>query len=77
MTTRDQALGIARDARTADEVERAMVVLAAQADDPEVDAVRAELSARLDAITAGLTPPMSRETSRYVDATRNPGSDNW
>lgn len=67
----------AREARTADEIERAMMALGALPSDPEVAAARADLSGRLDATTAKLSPPMSRETSRYVDATRNPGADNW
>lgn len=77
MTPRAQALVLARDARSADEVERAMVALAALPDDAELVTVRAELSARFDAITAGRIPPVSRETSRYIDATRDPGGDNW
>lgn len=77
MTTRDQAMTMAGNARSADEVEQAMVALAALPGDSELDAVRAELSARLDAITAGLSPQLSREMSRYVDATRNPGGDSW
>lgn len=77
MTTREQALILARDARSAEEVERAMMALAALPDDAALDTVRAELSARFDAITAGRIPPVSRETSRYIDATRNPGGDDW
>lgn len=76
MTTRDQALTIAVEARTAEEIERAMMLLAALPDDPEVDAVRTDLSARLDAATAGLVPPVSHETSRFIDVTYGGGADN-
>ena len=75
--TKDQALLLARDARSAEELERAMMALAALPADPDVDAARADLSARFDAATDELTPPLSREGSRLIDATRNPGSDSW
>lgn len=70
--TKDQAIALAGAARTPEEVDRAMVALAALPGDADGDAVRAELSITLDALTKGRIPPVSRETSRYFDAIRNP-----
>lgn len=70
--TKDQAIAMAGAARTPEEVERAMMALTALPGDADVDAVCAELSITLDALTKGRIPPVSRETSRYLDAIRNP-----
>ena len=73
--TKDQAIALAGAARTPEEVDRAMVALAALPGDADVDAVRAELSITLDALTKGRIPPVSRE-GRMADLILNPGFDN-
>lgn len=74
--TKDQAIAMAGAARTPDEIERAMVALAALPDDPEVDAARAALSRAFDQRGGTRGGRDERDASRMSDIALNPGFDN-
>lgn len=73
--TKDQAIAMADAARTPDEIERAMVALAALPD-PAVDAARAALSRAFDQRGGTRGGRDERDASRMSDIALNPGFDN-
>ncbi len=73
---RTAALRLAASARTSDEIERAMVALAALPDDPEVDAARTAMSRAFDQRGGTRGGRDERDTSRMSDIALNPGFDN-
>lgn len=73
--TKDQAITMAGAARTPEEIERAMMALAALPNDAEVAAARAALSGALDAAT-GSRSASGQADGRMADMTLNPGFDN-
>jgi hypothetical protein len=75
-TPRDQALAMAGAAQTPDEIERAMMALAALPSDAEVDAARSTLSRALDRAAGGVAGGPGHADGRMADMTLNPGFDN-
>jgi hypothetical protein len=73
--TKDDLIAMAASARTPEEIERAIVALAALPDDPDVDAARTALSRALDQATRR-PGGLSRHGDRVTDQALNPGFDN-